>query len=299
MTTLSIIIVSFNTKDLLVGLLQSLKQAIKICKQEGYETEIIIVDNHSQDDTLEVIKKGFTWTKLIKNKRNLGYAQANNQGILKSKGELVLLLNSDTKVFPQTLVKMIKFMEANPKAGAATCRVELPNREIDPASHRGFPTLWNAFCYFLGLEKLFPRSKIFAGYHQGWKDLTKVHEIDSCVGAFFLVRKAVVDKVGLLDERFFMYGEDIDWAYRIKKAGFKIFYYPKTKIIHYKKKSGREKLFNNKKNKDLTEEIRFMSKRNFYETMKLFYQKHYRNKYPWIVKQLIFLGIWLIRKIKN
>lgn len=299
MIDISVVIISFNTKNLLTALLQSLKKAIKVCKEESYKVQTIIVDNHSQDGTLQAIKDRFVWVKLIENKKNVGFAKACNQGILKAKGELVLLLNSDTKIFPQTLLKMTKFMKDCPKVGAATCRVELPNGKIDPASHRGFPTPWNAFCYFSGLEGLFPKSKIFAGYHQGWRDLTKIHEIDACAGAFFLTRREVIDKVGLLDERYFMYGEDIDWAFRIKKAGFKIFYYPGTKIIHSKKKSGREKLFDSEINQDLAEEIKKISKRSFYETMRLFYRKHYKKKYPWIIQQLVFFGIWVVSKFKE
>ncbi len=299
MIDLSIIIVSFNTKDLLINLLDSLKKAVEVCEKEGFRVETIVVDNHSQDGTVQLIKSKFKWVKLIVNKKNFGFAAANNQGILKVKGELVLLLNSDTKVFPETLSKMIKFMGDHPKADGATCRVELPNGKIDPASHRGFPTPWNAFCYFLGLERLFPSLRFFAGYHQGWKDLDKAHQIDVCSGAFFMIRKSIIDKVGFLDERFFIYGEDIDWCYRIKKLGFRIFYYPKTKIIHSKRKSGREKLPDKKKNKDLTEEIRMSTKRNFYKTMKVFYKKHYSEKYPWVVRKLVFAGIWLVSRFRE
>lgn len=291
MIKLSIIIVSFNTQELITNLLKSLEKAIKACEDQEYRTEIIVIDNHSLDRGIRLIKNKFKEIKLIQNKTNIGFAAASNQGIQEAKGELILLLNSDTKVFEKTLIKAVKFMEQNPSAGAMTCRIELANGKIDPASHRGFPTPWNAFCYFTGLEKLFPHSKIFTGYHQGWKNLNEIHEIDACSGAFFMVRKSIIEKIGLLDERFFMYAEDLDWAYRIKKSGYKIYYFPETKIIHYKHQSGIKKLNNNL--------IKSTTKENFYRTMKLFYDKHYQHKYPKIVRKIVFLGIRAIGGIRG
>lgn len=288
MIKLSVIIVTFNTTELIEKLMRGLQEAIKCCEDQGYQVELIVIDNHSTDQTVRLIKDKFKTVKLIQNKINIGFAAANNQGIKEAKGELILLLNSDTKVFNETLIKIIQFMDGNPSAGAVTCRVELANGKLDPASHRGFPTPWNAFCYFSGLEKLFPKTKLFNGYHQGWKDLGSAHEIDACSGAFFLVRKAVIDKIGLLDERFFMYAEDLDWAYRIKKGGYKIYYYPKTKIVHFKHQSGIKKVNDNM--------IKSATKENFYKTMKLFYDKHYRNKYSKIIRKIIFWGIGVIGK---
>ena len=291
MIKLSIVIVSFNTQELITNLLKGLEKAIKVCEDQGYRVELIVIDNHSLDESIRLIKNKFKDVKLIQNKTNIGFAAASNQGIQEAKGELILLLNSDTKVFEKTLVKAVKFMDQNPSAGAMTCRVELANGKIDPASHRGFPTPWNAFCYFTGLEKIFGKWRMFGGYHQSWKDLDKTHEIDACSGAFFLVRKTVIDKIGLLDERFFMYAEDLDWAYRMRQAGYKIYYFPKTKIIHYKHQSGIKKL-NDKLIKSTTKE-------NFYRTMKLFYDKHYQYKYPQIVRKIVFWGIRMIGRIRG
>jgi len=190
-------------------------------------------------------------------------------------------------------------MDDNLLAGAMTCRVELSGGKIDPASHRGFPTPWNAFCYFSGLEKLFSKSKLFSGYHHGWKNFEKTHQIDVCSGAFLLTRKKVIGKIGLLDEDFFMYGEDIDWCFRIKKTGLEVFYYPHTKIIHYKGQSGRKKILDKDISNDISKKIKKTSKRNFYETMKLFYEKHYKNKYPKIVYWLVLGGIWLASKFRK
>lgn len=291
MIKLSIIIVSFNTQELITNLLKSLEKAIKACDDKGYRVELIVIDNHSLDESIRLIKNKFKDVKLIQNKTNIGFAAASNQGIQEAKGELILLLNSDTKVFEETLIKTVKFMDQSPSAGAMTCRIELVNGKTDPASHRGFPTPWNAFCYFTGLEKLFPHSKIFAGYHQDWKNLKEIHEIDACSGAFFIVRKSIIKKIGLLDERFFMYAEDLDWAYRIKKSGYKIYYFPETKIIHYKHQSGIKKLNNNL--------IKSTTKENFYRTMKLFYDKHYQYKYPQIVRKIVFWGIRAIGGIRG
>lgn len=299
MTKLSIIIVNYNTKDLLINLLDSLKKAISVCAENKLKIQIIVVDNNSEDKSVQAIKNRFNWVEIIQNKENLGFSKANNIGMLDSKGELVLLLNSDTVVFPQTLLKIIRFIDGNPSAGAITCRVELSSGKIDLASHRGFPTPWNAFCYFSGLEKLFPKSKLFSGYHQGWKNFEKTHQIDACSGAFLLTRKKVISKIGLLDEDFFMYGEDIDWCFRIKKAGFEVFYYPHTKIVHYKGQSGRKKLSENDVNSDLSKKIMKSSNRNFYETMKLFYQKHYKDKYSHLLFWLVLSGIWLVSKVRK
>jgi GT2 family glycosyltransferase len=287
---LSIIIVNFNTKDYLTRCLSS------ISKRKNYQ--IIVVDNASTDGSQAMVKKRFPHLKLITNKKNLGFSRANNIGLKQAKGKYVLLLNSDTKIFPQTLPRMLKFMENHPQVGAATCRVELPDGQIDPASHRGFPTPWAALTYFLGLEKLFPRCRLLAQYHQGWKNLKTIHEIDSPAGAFYLIRKKVIDQVGLLDEDYFMYGEDLDWSRRIKKAGWKIMYVPVAKIIHYKKTSGRAKTEKGKITRQ-AKSLRRQTSHHFFTTMKLFYDKHYYNQYPRWMRALVLLGIWFISKFRN
>ena len=281
---LSIIIVSYNTKDYLEDTLQSIKQST-----DHLEKEIIVVDNASTDGSLEMLNK-FNWVKLINNNHNLGYAAANNSGLKQARGEYILFLNSDTKIFPHTLSTMIDFMDQHPDVGISTCRVELPSGQIDPASHRGFPTPWNALTYFLGLEKLLPKTKFFSGYHQSWKDMTQVHDIDSPAGAFFLTRKSILDQIGGFDNQFFMYAEDLDLSLRIKQAGWKIMYVPLTKIIHHKKQSGRAS------SHSLT---RLRTQQHFFTTMKLFYNKHYQRQYSPLVRWLVLTGIRLIRLISN
>jgi len=274
---LSIIIVNYNTKDYLSNLVKSIKQsADKLTK------EVIIVDNGSTDGSAKIAT--------IKNQHNLGFAAANNQGIQKATGDYILLLNSDTEILPNTLQTMVDYMDNHPDVGVSTCKVELSDGSLDPASHRGFPTPWSSVTYFLGLEKIFPHSQIFASYHQGWHDMSTIHEIDTPTGAFYLTRRKIIDKIGLLDERFFMYAEDIDWSLRIKQAGWKIMYVPTVKITHFKKKSGRD---------TANLHLRRRTNQHFYDTMKLFYDKHYKHRYPWIIRQLTLAGIWVVSKIRK
>jgi len=290
---LSIIIVNYKTKDLT---LQTIRSVYKAKAPKG-KMEVILIDNFSQDDTPEAVKKKFPQVKQIQTSQNLGFAGGNNLGMRQAKGRYVLLLNSDTIIEKNTLVKMIKYMNDNPKVGLSTCRVELFHGGIDPASHRGFPTPWAAFTYFLGLEKLFPRSPLFSHYHQGWKNLKTTHEIDSPVGAFFMLRKKALNQVGLLDDTFFMYGEDIDLAFRIKKAGWKIMWVPITKITHLKGASGLNKKVNNK----LTPEAklqRIKTTKSFFDVMKIFYNKHYKKTIFSPIRALVFLGIDILKVIR-
>lgn len=287
MIKLSIIVLSYNTKDLVIRCLQSVEAAVK-----GLESvEIIVVDNGSTDNSVESIKVEDEKIQIIENGKNLGFARGNNLGLKRATGKFILLLNSDTLLEKDTIYKMLKFMEENPQIGVATCRVEFPDGSLDPACHRGFPTPWASLSYFLGLEKLFPKSYLFGQYHLGYLPIDKPHEIDSPSGAFYFLRREVIEKVGFLDEDYFMYGEDLDWSYRIKQAGFKIFYYPGAKITHFKKQSGRASEDN---------KIRKETKEYFYETMKIFYRKHYLKKYPSLLNFLMILGInikkWLARE---
>jgi GT2 family glycosyltransferase len=295
---LSVIIVNYKTKALT---LQTIK-SVFAGKQPAGKLEVILVDNASDDGIAGEVKKRFSHVQVIEAKTNLGFAGGNNLGLRKAKGRYLLLLNSDTLVEPETLVKMIDFMDKNPQVGLSTCRVNLVSGRIDPASHRGFPTPWASLTYYSGLEKLWPKSKLFGQYHQGWKDLSKTHEIDTPVGAFFMLRREAVRQVGLLDERFFMYGEDIDWAYRIKTSGWQVVYTPITKITHLKGASGINKHASTKMTQEI-KNIRIKTTAAFFEAMKLFYRKHYTKKYPFLVRWLVFLGIdaiklWKTLKIK-
>lgn len=280
---LSIIIVNYNTKELLAKCLRSL---FHWCEEElkTQEYEVIVVDNGSSDGSVEYLEKFCSDRAVpchyIKNNQNLGFAKANNIGIKAAGGENILLLNSDTEINSLAIQKTLKYLTEQGNLGnegdlgVATCKILLSDGRIDPSCHRGFPTPWNAFCYFLKLEKLFPKLKFFSGYHQYYKDLSSVHEVDAISGAFFMIRREVIENVGLLDEDYFMYGEDLDWCYRIKTAGYRIMYNPSYSIIHHKKKSGREAG---------NIELKKRTQGYFWKTMRIFYEKHYVEKYPRMV----------------
>lgn len=292
MTDLSVIILSFNTKDVTKQCLQALIRSFN--SSSTLQFDIIVIDNASSDGSVEMLKKFETKNsfknirlKYIFNKKNLGYPKGNNQGLKQAEGKYILLLNSDAMVESINWEQVLNFMNKDSQIGVLTVKVKLPNGQIDPASHRGFPTIWNSFCYFSGLEKIFEKvpllGKLFGGYHLIYKDLNSTHEIDSPTGAFFLSSKNVLDKVsGFDDKNFFLYGEDLDLAYRIKEAGYKIIYYPLFEVTHLKKISGLKK--ENKK-------IRNKSEDYFYEAMKIFYKKHYQKKYPSFVNKAIYFFI--------
>lgn len=284
---LSVVILNYNTKDLTRTCLTTLLAS----RLEDYTMEVIVCDNGSDDGSAEMVAEEFPGVTLIKNGKNLGFAAGNNPGIKKAKGRYVLLLNTDTEMPKDTLRVMIDFMDANPAAGAATCKLLLPDGSMDPACHRGFPTPWASLSYLLKLEKMFPKTRLFGEYHQGYKDLSTIHEVDCIVGAFFMVRREVIAAVGLLDEDYFMYGEDIDWAYRIRNAGWKIMYNPTVTMLHKKKQSGRA---NKAASRRVTTEIYF-HKYNW-----LFYKKNYAEKYgpvlTFFVNSFYALRLFILEK---
>src|SRR3989344_6301438 len=216
---LSIIIVSFNSKDFLDKCISSIEK-----NSLPESPEIIVVDNASDDFTIKYNKQKHPKIIFIRNKINRGFSYANNQGIKIAKGKYILLLNPDTIVPERTLLVMLDFMEKNLGTAISTCRVELLDGSIDDACHRGFPSPWNAFCHFAYLGSFFPKSRFFNGYHLGFRDMEISHEIDCCTGAFMLIRREIGDKISWLDEDYFWYGEDIDFCFRVKKAGYKVNY---------------------------------------------------------------------------
>ncbi len=294
---LSIIIVSFNTADLTVACLKSVYE-----NTSDISFEVIVVDNLSKDtslDAMEHFKKNLgadsgTLT-IIANKENSGFSRANNIGIKKSKGRYVLFLNSDTVVPKDTLSAMVKFMDTQGDAGAATCFVRLADGTLDDAAHRGFPTPWNALCHFSGLSKLFPKTMLFNGYHMAWQSLGKIHEIDALAGAFMIVRREAGEEAMWWDEDYFFYGEDIDFCYMLKKHDWKIYFVPTVEILHLKGASSGIR----KESKDTStatlETKRWVTKQRF-GAMKTFYKKHYVGKYPAFLTGLVMLAIDLKMK---
>lgn len=289
---LSLVIVSFNTKEILDECLKSVQKAAK-----NLQTEIFVVDNNSSDGTAQMVKKNHPWVKLIANRNNLGFSKANNQALAKARGQYILVLNPDTKLLPDTLTKMMVFMKKNLDVAVATCKVELKNGQLDRDCRRHFPSAWRSFCHFSGLSKIFPGSKIFDQYYMGYLSTDNEHEVDACAGAFMFIRKSAMDKVGLFDEDFFFYGEDLDWCWRFREAGYKIVYTPITKIIHYKGVSSGIK----KETQEISKATKESKKRALKEStraMRLFYQKHYQDKYPFFINWLVLFGIYLIGKIR-
>ncbi|MBD0379710.1 glycosyltransferase family 2 protein [Paenibacillus sedimenti] len=271
---LSIIIVNYNTRELTLKCLQSVYASFS-----SYSYEVILVDNASRDHTVEAVQEKFQQVTCIANTENVGFSRANNQGIRIAKGRYVLLLNSDTVVQSDTLETMIQFMDANHNVGASGCKIVLPDGSLDKACKRGFPTPSASFYYAFGFSKLFPNIPRFNQYQLGYLDPDQEYPIDSLVGAFMLVRREAIDQVGMLDEEFFMYGEDIDWCYRIKQAGWINYYYPRTQIIHYKGASSRKKPF-----KIIYE---------FHRAMILFHKKHYQSQYSWLINTMVYAGVGL------
>jgi len=251
---LSIIIVNYNVKYFLEQCLDSVQLAVK-----NLEAEIIVVDNCSPDDSVEYLKPLFPNVIYIENKKNTGFAKANNQAIVQARGEYVLLLNPDTVVGENSLKNVCRFMDENPQAGAAGVKMLNGYGRFLPESKRGFPSPWNSFCKMAGLSGLFPYSKRFGGYHLKYLDKNSVHAVDILAGAFMMVRKEAVEKAGYLDESFFMYGEDIDWSFRITRSGYKNYYFPEP-VIHYKGESTKK-------------DVKYV--RHFYEAMLIFFNKHY------------------------
>ncbi len=284
MPKLSIIILSYNTAEITKKCLLSLFKSLN--NDKALEYEVIVVDNGSTDKSVEMLKSGKVGKlKLIENKENIGYPKGNNQALKSAQGKYILFLNSDVIIDKLRFGRLLNYFDSRPEVGVLTVRVNLSTGSIDPASHRGFPTLWNSFCYFFKLEKL---GKIFGGYHLSYLDLSAIHEIDSPSGAFYLVRKEILDKVGGFDERFFMYGEDLDLSFRIKELGYKIIYYPLFRVTHLKYASGL-------KNGD--GETKTTVKKHFYNAMKIFYEKHYSAVYPSLLNKLIYMLIDLKSKL--
>ncbi len=270
---LSVIIVNYNVKHFLEQCLHSVVKAAK-----NIHTEVFVVDNNSADGSRQLVEEKFPEVHFIGNKVNAGFSKANNQAIRKAAGKYILLLNPDTVVEEDTFTKVIDYMNRHPEAGGLGVKMIDGKGNFLPESKRGLPTPWVAFCKMFGLSSLFPKSKKFARYHLSYLDENDIHEVDVLAGAFMLLRKETLDKVGLLDEDFFMYGEDIDLSYRISKGGYKNIYFPHTTIIHYKGESTKKGSLNYVK--------------VFYKAMIIFAQKHFSSGKAGTYTFLLHLAIW-------
>ena len=270
---LSVVIVNYNVSYFLEQCLKSVFKAL-----EGIDAEVFVVDNHSVDESVRMVREKFPSVILIENKENVGFSKANNQAIALARGRYVLLLNPDTVVEEDTFSTCISFMDAHPDAGA--CGVKLIDGQGNflPESKRGLPTPAVAFYKIFGLSRLFPKSKKFGKYHLGYLDAESTHSIDVLSGAFMFMRKDALEKSGYLDEDFFMYGEDIDLSYRISQAGYKIYYHPQTRVIHYRGESTKKSSIN----------YVFI----FYQAMVIFARKHFSPNRAQFFAFLIQIAVW-------
>lgn len=225
---ISIVIVSYNVRDLLENCLYSLYSAL-----DGISHEVFVVDNDSDDATVEMVRTRFPAVDLIASEENLGFARANNLALARAQGRTLLLLNPDTLVQEDTVATMLAFFRENRDVGMAGCKIIKPDGSLEAACRRSFPSPWVSFTKLTGLSTLFPRSPLFAKYNLTYLSEDESYEVDAISGSFMMLRREVFDEIGGLDESYFMYGEDLDWCFRTQKAGWKLFYVHSTKIIHY------------------------------------------------------------------
>jgi GT2 family glycosyltransferase len=278
---LAIVIVNYNTRELLRACLHSV-----FASQGDFSFHVTVVDNNSHDASIEMVQEAFPQVRAIASPKNGGFAYANNIG-LRAYGfaqgrdaatlpRYALLLNPDTEVPPTALANMLALMDARPDLGASGPRLLLSDGSLDKACRRAFPTPMSFVYRGLGLSKLFPRARRFAQYNLTYLPETQETEVDSVVGAFMLVRREALEAAGLLDESFFMYGEDLDWAFRIKQAGWKIWYYPDVIVYHYKGAASRGNV---------------RARKAFYEAMAIFVEKHYKTQTNPLLYAAIRAGI--------
>lgn len=271
---LSVVIVNYNVKAYLEQCLRTVYEALK-----GMEGEVFVVDNQSTDGSVEMVQREFPGVHLVANQQNMGFSRANNQAIRQCRGEYILLLNPDTVVGEDVFHKVMAFMDANPKAGGLGVKMIDGTGRFLPESKRGLPTPTVAFYKIIGLSRLFPNSKSFGRYHLGHLPEDETAPIEILSGACMFLRRSVLDEVGLLDESFFMYGEDIDLSYRIRLGGYENWYFPQARIIHYKGESTKKSSVN----------YVFV----FYNAMVIFARKHFTRRGPQLFSAIIRGAIYL------
>ena len=270
--TLSIVIVNYNTEKLLRSCLQSVYAGAN-----GTPLDIWVVDNSSRDNSVAMLKSLFPMVRVIQNPSNVGFSRANNVVINQSRSDYILLLNPDTLIIGDAIERVVKFMREHPEVGIAGCKVLNRDGTLQLACRRSIPTPGVAFYRLTGLSRLFPRSRVMARYNMTYASPDQTHEVDAVSGAFLMIRRQVVEQIGPLDERFFMYGEELDWCLRAKRAGWSVMYYPAAQIVHYK---GESTKYNSRK-----------AALEFYRAMYLFHRKHFAKDYSPVTNFLIYAGI--------
>lgn len=285
---LSVIIASYNTCHLLDECLHALTEAV----EPAGGLEIIVVDNASADGSPAMVAAKYPQVTLIASDVNLGFAAANNRGTAVARGQYVLFLNSDTRVSSEALLQPLAYLQAHPEIGAVTVKLLYPTGQRDPDNHRGFPTPWNALCHFAGLGHVFPNAPLFNGYYQSYQDFDCTHPVDVIAGSFMMMPMALCRQLGGWDETYFFYGEDIDFCYRIRQAGYQIIYYPHVAVLHYKGASSglrKESAAIARPSK----ETRVKIARESIRAMKIFYRKFYSQQYPRPLTAFVLAGIQL------
>jgi N-acetylglucosaminyl-diphospho-decaprenol L-rhamnosyltransferase len=292
MLDLAIVIVNYNTRDLLADCLRSVE-----ANGELERRAVVVVDNASSDGSVEMVRSAYPWVQVIACTENGGYARANNIGLravgfgqeqpqspsMEALPRYALLLNPDTVLPPDALSTLLTFMDAHPDVGIVGPKLVRLDGSLDKACRRGFPTPATSFYHLSGLAKLFPDSPRFGRYSMSFLDPDEQADVDSVVGAFMLMRAAALEQAGLLDEAFFMYGEDIDLAYRIKSHGWRVVYNPSVTVLHVKGAASRQ-----------TSRRAIVA---FYDAMKIFHDKHYRSESFFVTNWAIDLGVSLLRNV--
>ena len=272
---ISVVIVNYNVKDLLVSCLASLEASLR-----GIPSEIIVLDNDSTDGSIDYAEPMFPNVQFVRLRENLGFGRANNIGFemaLEHGAEYILCLNPDTLISEDTMTVVLEYMRSRPDVGLTGCKLLNADGTFQLACRRGFPTPWASFCKVFGLQALFPKSPRFAQYNQTFRSEDETYAVDAVMGAFMFIRREALERVGGFDEEFFMYGEDLDLCFRIQEAGWTIMYLHTTSIIHYKGESTRRSAINEVK--------------HFYEAMEIFARKHYGSS--WLFLAFLRGGIYL------
>lgn len=279
--SLSVIIVNWNAGNALYNCLLSLGEE----DNAGFIDKIYVLDNNSTDGSLKRIENKFDRVIIIKNEKNLGYAKAVNKALKKNTEDYVLILNPDTEICKGSLKNMLNYMNNNPDVGMIGPKLVNSDGSFQAASKRSIPTPFVAFCRVTGLSRLFPGNEKFARYNLTFLEENKVHDVEAISGACMLARRKAIDDVGMMDEDYFMYGEDLDWCYRFGKTGWKIIYFPRAVVIHHHRVSSRKRPV--------------LSSYSFYQAMYIFYKKHFKKKLvaDWIiVGSIVAMGAFAVTR---
>jgi hypothetical protein len=273
-------VATYNVRDLLRACLESLGQGLG-----ALEAEVYVVDNDSRDGTPEMVLEDFPGVHLIRNRTNEGFARANNRALDRTRGRHVLILNPDTLLPPDTLEPLVAFLDAHGDIGVVGPRVVRPDGRLDEACRRGFPTPLSALGRFLALDRLFPRSRLLGSYRQTFRDPALSYEVDAIVGACMLLRRQALEDVGGLDESYFMFGEDLDWCWRFKGSGWRIWYLGQVHVIHHKGAS--------------VSTAPYAMNWHFHRSMVRFHRKHLVERYPFFINWAVYCGVGLRYALKS